>query len=62
MRRSLAQRQRERAAAHAAQRSNVAPAPAPVKEVVEEEEDAAELEYLITFSRLGCAIRLSCWR
>jgi len=45
MRRSLAQRQRERAALHAAKRKGVTPAPAPVKEVVEEEEDAAELEY-----------------
>ena len=44
MRRSLAQRQRERAAAHAAKRSGVTPAPAPVEEVMEEE-DAAELEY-----------------
>ena len=45
MRRSLAQRQRERAAAHSANKRGVSPAPEPVKEVVEEEEDAAELEY-----------------
>ena len=45
MRRSLAQRQRERAAAHAAKRQGVATAPESVKEVIEEEEDAAELEY-----------------
>lgn len=47
MRRSLAQRQRQRAAAHSAKKRGVisTPAPEPIKEVVEEEEDAAELEY-----------------
>jgi hypothetical protein len=45
MRKPLAQRQRERAAARAASKRGVSPAPEPVREVVEEQEDAAELEY-----------------
>lgn len=44
MRKSLAQRQRERAVVHAENRKGVAPVSNPTEELVEEE-DAAELEY-----------------
>lgn len=53
MRRSLAQRQRERAAIHAANRKGTAP----IQEVVEEEEDAAELEYQEKKTRKKRSIR-----
>jgi hypothetical protein len=53
MKKNLAQRMRERKAA----RKGVQPAPAPLQEVVEEEEDAAELEYQEKTTRKKRSIR-----